>query len=458
MIRAYEPATATTLGSQSIAVVGMGYVGLTTAACFARRRFKTIGIDKDKQRIGKLKKGETLLHEPGLQPLIREGVRSGSLKFSSKIQDARSADIIFVTVGTPSRKDGSIDLSQVRAAARGLGAALRNAEEKRTVVLRSTVVPGTTSGVFIPALVERAGKRADIVFCYNPEFIAEGRAVQDTFHPGRIVIGAKEAESWYGLASFYHHFHGFDKQRMVTTTFANAEMIKYASNAFLATKVSFINQIANLCSETPGCDVQTVAEAVGMDRRISPLFLRAGLGYGGSCFGKDMRALLAYAKRKDIRLPITEATLGVNEAQPMVAVKYAEEELGSLRGKRVALLGLAFKPGTDDMRGAVSLRLAEALLAKGAQVTAHDAVANGKARSLLGERIAFADSAEDCINGSDCAILVTEWDEFKRLTPQTFKRRMRHPFVIDGRRIYDAETFEGVGVTFRAIGLAKAIE
>jgi UDPglucose 6-dehydrogenase len=433
----------------------MGYVGLTTAACFARRRFVTIGIDKDRGRIERLKKGEAPLHEPGLQPLVRDGLRSGSLNFSSKIRDASSADIIFVAVGTPSRKDGSIDLSQVRGAARGLGAALRNAEEKKTVVLRSTVVPGTTSGVFIPALSERAGKRANVVFCYNPEFMAEGRAVQDTFHPGRIVIGAKDPESWHGLASFYHHFYGFDRQKMVTTTFANAEMIKYASNAFLAMKVSFINQIANLCSETPGCDVQTVAEALGMDRRISPLFLRAGLGYGGSCFGKDMRALSAYAKRRGVELPLVDATLRMNSAQASVAVKYAEEELGGLRGKKVALLGLSFKPGTDDIREAVSLRVVDDLLEKGARVVSYDPAAKGNAQALLGDRISFAGSPEDCIEGADCAILVTEWDEFKRLTPLAFKRAMKRPLVIDGRRIYSPKEFAEAGVAFRAVGLSK---
>lgn len=456
MIRVHEPPAASTLGSQTIAVVGMGYVGLTTAACLARRHFKTVGIDKDKKRIGRLRNGETLLHEPGLHALVRDGLRSGSLRFSSTIQDARPADIIFVSVGTPSRRDESIDLSQVRSAARGLGAALRNVEEKKTVVLRSTVVPGTTSGVFIPTVVEHAGKRANIVFCYNPEFMAEGRAVQDTFHPDRIIIGAKNPESWYGLASLYHHFYGFEKQKMIMTTFANAEMIKYASNAFLAMKVSFINQIANLCSETPGCDAQTVAEAIGLDKRIGGLFLRAGLGYGGSCLGKDMRALRAYAKGKDIELPLVDATLVVNQAQRMVAVRYAEEQLGSLRGKRVALLGLAFKPETDDMREAVSVRLAEALLAKGAQVIGHDPVANGNARSLLGDRIAYADSAEECISGSDCAIVVTEWDQFRRLAARTFRRAMRHPLVIDGRRIYDPEKFGKAGVTLIAVGLARS--
>lgn len=442
---------------KTVAIVGLGYVGLTTAACFASRHFKTIGIDNDRERIKKLKKGELVLHEPGLQQLIRKSLRSGNLKFSSKTGDARSADIIFVAVGTPSRRDGSIDLSQVRAAAQELGATVRGVAKRKTIVLRCTVVPGTTSGVFIPVLVGHTGKVANLAFCYNPEFTAEGGAVQDTLHPDRIVIGARDSESWHGLVSFYRRFYRSDKLKVVTTTFENAEMIKYASNAFLATKVSFINQIANLCAETPGCDVQTVTGAMGLDRRISPLFLRAGLGYGGSCFGKDMRALLAYARRKNVELPFIEATLGVNKAQPLVSVKYAEEELGNLRGKRVTLLGLAFKPGTDDMREAVSVRLAKALLAKGANVIAHDPVANGNARLLLDKRVAFADSPEGSINGSDCAVLVTEWEEFRKLTPQTFKRRMRHPLVIDGRRIYDAKEFEEAGVAFRAIGLAKAI-
>ncbi len=455
MLRAHE-AAATPLGSQSIAVVGLGYVGLTTAACFASRRFKTVGIDVNRERIKRLKSGEVVLHEPTLQPLVRGGLDSGALSFSTNIDDVGSADIIFVAVGTPSRRDGSIDLSQVRTAAREVGAALRNVKEKKIVALRSTVVPGTTAGVFAPTLVKHAGKRSTIGFCYNPEFLAEGHVVDDTFHPDRVVIGAEDSKSRYGLASFYHHFYGADRKKVVMTTLENAEVIKYTSNAFLAMKVSFINQVANLCAATPGCDVQVVAGAVGMDRRIGGLFLRAGLGYGGSCFGKDMRALLAYAKKADVGLPLVEATLAANESQPLVALKYAEEELGSLRGKRVALLGLAFKPGTDDMREAVSVRLAEALLAKGAEVVGHDPVANGNARSLLGGRIDFTGSPEDCIKGSDCAILVTEWDEFKKLTPQTFKRRMRHPFVIDGRRIYDDKKFEEAGVGFRAIGLAKA--
>jgi UDPglucose 6-dehydrogenase len=318
------------------------------------------------------------------------------------------------------------------------------------------VTPGTTVDVVKPTLEFETGmKLGDFGLATNPEFLREGRAVSDTMSPDRIVIGTLDRFSEASLVSLYK---GFLKQlpTVVKTTPTNAELIKYASNSFLATKVTFVNEIANLCSKFPGADVSTVARGMGLDMRIGPQFLKAGLGYGGSCFPKDVKALLAAAREKGVRLGVAAAADSGNEARPSVAVELAERLIGDLSKKRIAVLGLAFKPGSDDMREAVSVKVVKLLQKRGARVSAYDPVANSNARRVIGNTVRFCSSARSCLTGSDCCIVVTEWSEFAELRPGQLKRLMRTPTVVDGRRILRPELFIRAGVKFAAVGLGPS--
>ncbi|MCC6052158.1 MAG: UDP-glucose/GDP-mannose dehydrogenase family protein [Fervidicoccaceae archaeon] len=365
-----------------------------------------------------------------------------------------SSDISFICVGTPSRPDGSADLSYVESAARSIGRALRDKKGWHLVVVRSTVPPGTTGGIVRRIIEEESGKRAGVDFglCMNPEFTREGSAVEDTFTPDRIVIGELDERSGAFLEKLYRDFHGSNMPPIIRTSLTNAELIKYASNAFLAMKVSFINEIANIAQRVPEADVEIIARGIGLDKRIGPLFLRAGLGFGGSCFPKDLRALIRFSESVGYEPKIIRAVMEVNESQPYRALELAKSLLGSLEGKRIAVLGLAFKPNTDDVREAVSIKIVKALLSEGASVVVYDPKAMPNARRVLGETVVYAGSAEECLRGADCAIVVTEWDEFRKLRPEDFSRLMRTPVVVDGRRIYDPKEYSRK-LKYAAIGL-----
>jgi len=293
---------------------------------------------------------------------------------------------------------------------------------------------------------------SDFGLCMNPEFLRQGSAFEDTLHTDRIVIGEYDKKSGDVLDVVYRDFYGKDMPPMIRTTLATAELIKYASNSLLATKISYINSIANLCEKTPGADVKVVAFAMGLDTRIGPLFLNAGLGYGGSCFPKDVKALIAHSKTLGYRLELLETVESINKTQPLKAVQFCEELIGGLKGKQVAVLGLAFKADTDDMREARAIPIINSLVAKGAKVTAYDPVAIPIAKTIFKNKIRFAVSIVECLRNADCCILVTEWDEFKRLKPEDFIKNMKQPVLVDGRRIYDPEEF-GQRMKFRAVGL-----
>jgi UDPglucose 6-dehydrogenase len=288
----------------------------------------------------------------------------------------------------------------------------------------------------------------------NPEFLRQGSALEDTLNPDRIVIGEHDQASGDFLEKLYRDFYGEKRPPTVRTNLSTAELIKYANNAFLATKVSFINTVANICEKIPGTDVKVVAEAIGLDKRIGPLFLNAGLGYGGSCFPKDVKALIAYSKDLGYQHQLLEAVEDINQTQPLKAVQFCKRLLGDLKGKRVAVLGLAFKPNTDDMREARSIPIINQLIREGAKVTAYDPVATPIAKTLFENNIQYANSAIDCLKGSDCCILTTEWDEFKKLTPEDFIQHMNQPILIDGRRIYNPDKYSPK-LRFAAIGLGK---
>jgi len=425
-----------------------------TAACFASRGMEVTCVDIDKQRVEKIRRGEPPIHEPGLEEILAKVTSDGMLRATEEYAEGMDgADFSFVCVGTPPKPDGSIDLSYVASAAEAIGRNLHLASKNHTVVVKSTVVPGTTSGVIAPILESSSGMKAGQGFslAFNPEFLREGSAVEDTFNPDRIIIGEHDEGSGQRLLDLYREFYGNRLPPFMVTNTVNAELIKYANNAFLAMKVSFINEIANICQRIPGADVEVVAKGIGLDKRIGPLFLRAGLGYAGPCLPKDLSALVNHARSLGYDSLLLRAVQLTNENQPYQAVLLAKSLLKTLRGKRVALLGLAFKPNTDDVRGAVSLRLVGMLLREGAEVVVFDPKGLENARKLLGTEVLYAGSAEECIKGADCCIVVTEWDEFRKLRPEDFLRLMRTPAVVDGRRIYDPKEFGGK-LMYAAIG------
>ena len=430
--------------SHKISVMGSGYVGLTTAVGFASKGYNVIISTHDMDKVASINKGIPPFHEPGLPELLRKTVGEGNLRCVSDSETAvLDTDITFIASGTPSKPDGSIDLKYIRNAAREIGEALKKKNEYHLVVVKSTVVPGTTNDTVKFTIEKYSRKKCGSAFglCMSPEFLAEGTALQDTFSPDRIVIGEYDKKSGDLLESLYKDFCGRKAPPIVRTNLPNAELVKYASNAFLAMKVSFINQMANLCQKIPNTDVAAIARGIGLDKRIGPLFLKAGLGLGGSCFPKDLKALLNFAKKTRTALPLTEATLSVNSVQPLKAVELAEQLLENFEGNRVAILGLSFKPGTDDMRDAVSIKIVDELLKKKARVRVYDPAAMKNARAIFGKKIRYCKSATECVKNADCAILVTEWPEFLQLKPEDFAANMRKPILIDGRHIYDPRKF-----------------
>jgi UDPglucose 6-dehydrogenase len=443
--------------SQYISVVGVGYVGLCTAVGFASKGYKVIAADKDPEKVSSINQGIPPFYEHDLKEKLRKVFRNGYL---SAVLDSEQAilnsGITFITVGTPSKPDGSIDLKQIESSAINIGEALSKKDTYHLVVVKSTVVPGTTENVVKSILETYSGKECGSGFglCMNPEFLREGSAVHDALHPDRIVIGEYDKKSGDTLEALYRKLHYDESIPIVRTNLPTAELIKYANNAFLATKISFINTIANICEKIPRADITTVAQAIGLDQRINPQFLRAGLGYGGSCFPKDVKALIAFSNKLGYPSPLLEATHEVNEKQANHAVKKATKVLGELQGKSIAILGLSFKPDTDDMREARSIPIINQLLKGGAGVTAYDPVAVSNAKSIFGDKIKYASSAIDCLKNADCCIIVTEWNEFKKLTPEDFTQNMRSPILIDGRRIYNPDEFSKK-LNFTAIGLGK---
>jgi UDPglucose 6-dehydrogenase len=425
---------------EPIGVIGTGYVGLVTAAGFAELGSEVWCIDIDADKIERLKQGEIPIYEPGLEELVASN--RGRMRFSTDIADAlEHARLLFVAVGTPPTYSGDADLSAVHAVVNSMPASDRHA-----LVMKSTVPVGT--GRAIKRVFHEQGKDGfRYVSC--PEFLKEGTAVADFLHPDRVVIG--DDGDWAGdaVADLYAPLDA----PLVRTDIASAEMVKLASNAFLATKISFINEIANVCEET-GADVIEVAKGMGLDARIGNKFLQAGLGFGGSCFPKDVTALKQLAGNSGYHFQLLNAVIEVNELQKRRVMSKLHKYLGTLVGKRVALLGLAFKPNTDDMREATSLVLSARLQADGANVVAYDPVAEAEPRKLI-QGVEFAKSAADCVTGADAVVLVTEWAEFKELDWGKVQASMAGTLIIDGRNALDAEAITAAGLVYEGIGRTR---
>ncbi len=442
------------MSSKRISIVGLGYVGLCTGVGFASKDFSVIMVDKDPKKVTTVTNGIPPFHEPDLEKLLQEGIKRGLLKATLDIEQAiKNTDVTFITVGTPSNPDGSIDLKQIKSCATEIGNALTKKDQYHLIIVKSTVVPGTTENIVKPLLEKHSNKKCASGFglCMNPEFLREGSAIFDTLHPDRIVIGENDKESGDRLHTIYQELYG-KTTPIVRTNLPTAELIKYANNSFLATKISYINTIANICEKIPSTDITVVSKGLGFDQRINPQFLNAGIGYGGSCFPKDVNALIAMADQVGYSPNLLKDVQEVNENQAKHTVEIVQKKLGELVGKRIAILGLAFKPDTDDMREARSIPIINQLLNKGATITAYDPIAHSSAFSVFGNKINYVNSAISCLKGADCCILVTEWNEFKQLKPDDFKKHMKQPILIDGRRIYNPTEYRKK-IQFEAIGL-----
>ncbi len=433
-----------------ISVIGTGYVGLVTGACLADFGNEVTCVDKDSEKIARLRRGEIPFFEPGLAEVVERNVGERRLLFSDDLMGSVArTPVVFVAVGTPTGNDGEADLAAVFEVARDVALTMQG---YRLVVQKSTVPVGT--GRRVHEVITK-NLRSDHPFdvASNPEFLREGSAVQDFTHPNRVVIGTWTTRAANILADIYNPLY-LNETPMVKTTVETAELIKYASNAFLAAKISFINEMANLC-EAVGADVQVVARAMGLDRRIGDKFLHAGPGYGGSCFPKDTRALLHFGAEAGVSLPIVRATIETNEKQIDRMLDKCEQALGGIAGKTVALLGLSFKPNTDDVREAPALRIAKRLLAAGAQVRAFDPVAMPNAAKAL-PGLKLGTNAYEICDGANALVVVTEWNEFRRLDLERIKSLLRDPVFLDLKNIYSPAEVTAAGLRYVGVGRGAA--
>jgi UDPglucose 6-dehydrogenase len=434
-----------------IAMIGSGYVGLVSGACLADFGHHVVCVDKDTGKVSALKGGKSPIFEPGLDDLIAANVRDDRLGFTSDLKGSvAQADAVFIAVGTPSRRgDGHADLSYVYAAAREIATAL---EGFTVVITKSTVPVGT--GDEVARIMHELRPEADLAVASNPEFLREGAAIQDFKHPDRIVVGTDEERARKVMAEIYRPLY-LNRAPILYTSRRTAELIKYAANAFLATKITFINEIADLAEEV-GADVQEVARGIGFDNRIGSKFLHAGPGFGGSCLPKDTRALLKTAQDNGVSLRIVEAVITANDIRKRaMARKVAGAFGGAIRGKTIAVLGLTFKPSTDDMREAPSIALVTALQDMGARVRAFDPAGMEQAKAVLPE-VTFCDGPYSCAEGADGLVIVTEWEQFRALDFQQMKQRMACPIVIDLKNIYSNDELERHGFLYVGIGRAAA--
>jgi UDPglucose 6-dehydrogenase len=434
----------------NICVVGTGYVGLVTGACFAEFGVQVVCADKDEAKIAALTRGEIPIYEPGLQDMVERNLRAGRLSFTTSTTDAvRASLVVFIAVSTPARPDGGTDLTAVEAVSREIGSVL---DGYKVIVTKSTVPVGTSARVraWIGEELLRNGESRRFSVASNPEFLREGAAIGDFMRPDRIVIGTEDDQAVAILKDLYRPLF-LNETPIVLTDVATAELTKYAANALLAAKISFINEFANLC-EKVGADVQAVARAIGLDRRIGSKFLHAGPGFGGSCFPKDTRSVAHFANQVGERLEVVEAVIRVNERQRERMVEKIVDVLGGdARGKTVGVLGLSFKPETDDMRDAPSIDIIQGLLERGAAVRAFDPQAMAVARALL-PAVTLCEDAYDVCNDADALVIVTEWNQFRMLDLERVKGLLRKPAIVDLRNVYKPEPVRAAGFTYVGVG------
>jgi UDPglucose 6-dehydrogenase len=426
-----------------IAVLGTGYVGLSTGVCLSEIGHHVYCIDINEQKINNLRNGISPIYEPGLESLLASNMTAQRLRFTTSLEEGlNDVEIIIIAVGTPQGDDGAADLSYLEQAAKDIS---KYVAASSIIVIKSTVPVGTNE--YIQTIIE-AECGFPVQMVSNPEFLRQGSAVQDTMKPDRIILGSNDKTAAKKIREMYLPLNA----PIILTDIRSAEMIKYASNAFLATKISYINEIANLC-EVVGANVEDVANGVGKDKRIGEAFLQAGIGYGGSCFPKDVKALLHTASLYQVDFSMLKETIAINDNQQKLLVKKAVKRFGDLQGKKIAMLGLSFKPETDDMREAPSIKIAHSLTQMGAEVVAYDPVAINNAKQVLGDIITYASSVYDAISKADALMIVTEWKEFTQLDFASLVKKMNHPIIFDGRNCLEEEQLKACGnVEYYSIG------
>ncbi|MFN7914231.1 MAG: UDP-glucose/GDP-mannose dehydrogenase family protein [Vicinamibacterales bacterium] len=428
-----------------IAVIGTGYVGLVAGACLAENGNEVICVDKDASKIATLEAGKMPIYEPGLEEMVRRNTAEARLTFTTNLPTAvQASEIVFIAVGTPQGEDGSADLQHVLGVASEIGRSIN----KYTVVVDKSTVPVGTAKKVQAAVAAETSVPFSVVS--NPEFLKQGAAIEDFMKPDRVVIGADDSKAAELMRAVYAPFTRTGAPIMVMDT-PSAELCKYAANAMLATRISFMNEIANVC-ELVGANAESVRKAVGSDRRIGPSFLFPGIGYGGSCFPKDVKAMLKSAADEGYDFKILDAVEAVNQRQKSVLVDKILKHFGSVQGKTIALWGLAFKPRTDDMREAPAITIVEKLLAAGATIQAYDPEATHTAKRVFGDRITYCAHSYEALQGADALAVVTEWNEFREPDFKKIKQLLKSPVVFDGRNIYAPETMHGLGFQYFSIG------
>ena len=432
-----------------VSILGTGFIGLCSAACFSNKDIKVLASTHNEKKAKMINEGKAPFFEADLQDIM-DDVKKNTPELlrclTDPVKSVLETDISMITQGTPMREDKSIDLSFIESTAREIGEALKTKEKYHLIVVRSTVVPGTTRNLVGKIITEVSGKKPgeDFGLCMQPEFLAEGRSIEDTLHPDRIVIGGIDNRSGDMLQEFYEYFYGDHLQNcpILRMNLESAELVKYGNNCLLSTKISYANEFANFAELVPNVDISQVMKGVGLDYRLNSRFLNAGVGFGGSCFHKDVNAIKAWSKSKGYISRLLEAVLGINDDQAIHIVDMAEQLAGNLAGKKVTLLGLAFKPGTDDMREAASIRVVNELIKRNVtDIVGYDPKANETAEVEMGKKIKYAKSIIEALKDSECALIITEWDEFKELKPEDFIKNMKTANLVDGRRIYDYDKF-----------------
>lgn len=428
-----------------LSVIGVGYVGLVTGACFAETGNHVICMDKDKKKIKTLEQGKAPFFEPGLDELVQRNFKEGRLSFTTDIRDAVSnSSIILIAVGTPSQPDGSADISMVFKVAQSIARVMK---EYKMIVVKSTVPVGTTDKVF---QIIKDHTKVDFQVLFIPEFLKQGNAVNDFMKPDRVIVGSSDPQSAEIMSELHKPFVRTENP-IIFMDIRSAEMTKYAANAMLATKISFMNEISNICDRV-GADIEMVRKGIGSDRRIGYSFIFPGIGYGGSCFPKDVKALLHLSRENEYRPKIIESVDIVNQEQRKVFYKKISRHFKSLKNRKIAVWGLAFKPRTDDMRDAPAITIINNLLGDGATVSAHDPKANATAKTIFNDTIEYADDCYAVLENADALVLLTEWNEFRTPDFELIKKKMKTPVIFDGRNIYNPKTLREMGFTYYGIG------
>ena len=433
-----------------IAIIGLGFVGLSLTSVLASKGFNVVGIDVDKEKCSSISNGVLPFFEPDLEKTLKKGLKN-KLQIESDISVVQDCDLIFVTVGTPQNKTGAIDLTIIKKAMNSLGKSIRKSKKQHTILVKSTVIPGTMKDVILPILENNSKKKAgkDFGLISNPEFLQESTAIRDTEFPHAVVLGGYKTKFMKNIEKFFTKLH--PKTPIIITNHQTAEMIKYANNSFLATKISFINQLSNICQKIPGANIDDIAKTIGLDPRIGKLILNAGPLYGGSCLPKDMKALIKFAKIAGVKPTLLNAVEDVNTKQLEEVISIAKKKLGILESKKITILGTSFKPNTDDIRDSIAIELIKKFLKRKVKVTVHDPRAIDNTKNEFKKKINYAKSISDAILGSQCVIIMTQWKQYEKLTNNDFKQ-MKKKLIIDCRRMLAEKQLDA---DYYAIGLGK---